>query len=98
MMLGAVLARGSRGIILPLQCIVTAVIIVRTLLRPDYHGAWCQRVNPLGYRPEWRRQQPGLVETLLGTLRGVLRGSDQVCGGRSYGPERSCTHRDASDL
>ena len=38
-------------VLLPM-CGVTIVLILRTLRRSDYHGAFCQRINPLGYRPE----------------------------------------------
>jgi hypothetical protein len=63
------LADGSWWVVLPLQCVVTALIIVRALMSPDYHGAWCQRINPLGYRPEARSHTPSLVRRVLNTLR-----------------------------
>lgn len=48
---------------LPFGC--TLLVIARSLKSPDYHGIGCQRVNPLGYRPEARLQQRKPISDLL---------------------------------
>ena len=54
---------------LPLQGLVTVVIVIRTLRSPDYHGLACQRINPLGYRPESRIARPSIIRGLLEQCR-----------------------------
>jgi len=96
--IGGLLAEGSWGIILPLQGVVTALVIVRALLSPDYHGAWCQRINPLGYRPEAQRHPPSLVRTVLSKLRVPPAVIDRLQGRPHCEPEGNYPAGDASEV
>jgi hypothetical protein len=92
------LAEGSWWVVLPLQCVVTATVIVRALLSPGYHGAWCQRINPLGYRPEARPHPPGLVRTVLSMLHVPPTVIDRLQGRSPLEPEANRPAGDASEI
>jgi hypothetical protein len=85
-------------VVLPLQGVATVVVIVLALLSPDYHGAWCQRINPLGYRPEARSQPPSLVRKVLGACRVPAGVIDRLQDRTGLAADRTRTAGDASEV
>lgn len=96
--IGGLLGDGSWWVMLPLQCVVTVVIIARALIGPDYHGIGCQRINPLGYRPESRSQPPSLLRKVLSRLRVRPAIIERLQGHCRPDPEGNSPTRDASEI
>lgn len=96
--IGGGMAGGSWWIVLPLQCVVTLIVILRALLSPDYHGAWCQRINPLGYRPETRMHPPSLVRKVLSACRVPTWIIDRLQGRPGFDADRTRPAGDASEF